>query len=150
MRRRDRRSRWKKPVWVWSFVVFAVGGCSPESLLWCCVYIIRFNIATARGCRIMYLPRIMARIGLFSNVGRFMIIEEPQKLFFPTFVSHYNNPEPYGEQRYESQPEQGSYRGAVPWAGLIFPAATRSMITENSFGRPCWFRQEAAWNVAAQ
>ena len=52
----------------------------------------------------MYLPRIMARIGLFSNVGRFMIIEKPQKFFFPTFVSDYNNPEPYREQRYESQP----------------------------------------------
>ena len=62
----------------------------------------------------MYLPRIMARIGLLSNVGRFMIIEKPQKFFFPTFVSDYNNPEPNGEQRYESQPEQGSYRGAVP------------------------------------
>ena len=49
-----------------------------------------------------------------SNVGRFMIIEKPQKFFFPTFVSDYNNPEPNGEQRYESQPEQGSYRGAVP------------------------------------
>ena len=38
----------------------AVGGCSPESLLYCCVYIMCFNIATAKGCRIMYLPRIMA------------------------------------------------------------------------------------------
>ena len=76
----------------------------------------------------------MARIGLFSNVDRFMIIEKPQKFFFPTFVSDYNNPEPNGEQRYESQPEQGRYRGAVPWAaGLIFPAATRFMITENSW-----------------
>ena len=62
----------------------------------------------------MYLPRIMARNGLFSNVGRFMIIGKPQKFFFPTFVSDYNNPEPYREQRYESQPEQGSYRGAAP------------------------------------
>ena len=44
----------------------------------------------------MYLPRIMARIGLFSNVGRFIIIEKPQKFLFPTFVSDYNNPEPYG------------------------------------------------------
>ena len=56
----------------------------------------------------------MARIGLFLNVGRFMIIKKPQKYFFSTFVSDYNNPEPNGEQRYESQPEQGSYRGAVP------------------------------------
>ena len=36
--------------------------------------------------------------------------ERVPKFFFPTFVSDYNNPEPYGEQRYESQPEQGSYR----------------------------------------
>ena len=70
----------------------AVGGCSPESLLCCCVYIMCFNIATARGCRIMYLPRIIARFGLFSNVGRFMIIQKPQKIFFSTFVSINRDP----------------------------------------------------------
>ena len=49
-------------------------------------------MATARGCRIMYLPRIIARIGLFSNVGRFMIIKKPQKIFFSTFVSVNRDP----------------------------------------------------------
>ena len=40
----------------------------------CYVYILRFNIATVTGCRIMYLPRIMATIGLFSTASQFMAI----------------------------------------------------------------------------
>ena len=59
--------------------------CMYVSIPWCCVYIIRFNIATATGCRIMQLPRIMARIGLFSNVSRFMIIEKPPE-YFPSLL----------------------------------------------------------------
>ena len=59
----------------------------------------------------MYLPRIIARIGLFSNVGRFMIIEKPQKLFFPTFVSDYNNPERYRNKDMKVNLNKGAIEG---------------------------------------
>jgi hypothetical protein len=37
----------------------------------------------------MYLPRIMATIGLFSNVSRFMIIEKPPDFIFSHFCASY-------------------------------------------------------------
>ena len=64
----------------------------------------------------------MARIGRFSNVGCFMIIEKPQKFFCPNLCQTITNPNHMGNKDMKSQPEQGRYRGAVPWAGLIFPA----------------------------
>ena len=59
----------------------------------------------------MYLPRIIARFGLFSNVGRFMIMEKPQKLFFPTFVSDYNNPERYRNKDMKVNLNKGAIEG---------------------------------------
>ena len=68
----------------------------------------------------MYLPRIIARFGLFSNVGRFMIIEKPQKLFFPTFVSDYNNPERYRNKDMKVNLNKGAIEGLFLEQGSSF------------------------------
>ena len=63
----------------------------------------------------------MARIGQFSNVGRFMIIQKPQKLFFPTFVSDYNNPERYRNKDMKVNLNKGAIEGLSLEQGSSFP-----------------------------
>jgi hypothetical protein len=66
----------------------------------------------------------MARIGQFSNVGRFMIIQKPQKLFFPTFVSDYNNPERYRNKDMKVNLNKGAIEGLFLEQGSSFPRRT--------------------------
>ena len=62
----------------------------------------------------------MARIGPFSNVDRFMIIQKPQKLFFPTFVSDYNNPERYRNKDMKVNLNKGAIEGLFLEQGSSF------------------------------
>ena len=62
----------------------------------------------------------MARIGPFSNVDRFMIIQKPQKLFFPTFVSDYNNPKRYRNKDMKVNLNKGAIEGLSLEQGSSF------------------------------
>ena len=63
----------------------------------------------------------MARIGPFSNVDRFMIIKKPQKFFFPTFVSDYNNPKRYRNKDMKVNLNKGAIEGLSLEQGSSFP-----------------------------